>query len=788
MRSVDRGIVPIRSRSVPFRSISWNPARILFLFVATLFPAAAHAAHYTDTVSTYSELTTSITAYKNGYPGLYQSGEIVIDASFSVPATGIHLADIENLTLRGETTGTDRLTASKHRLTATTNHASYSSVITVGGNAKGITVEDLEIVVSRGVANKSTRGVSVVSPSGQSNESLLTQDVLLRNLVILPPSGSTIDTVGIQVSNARRVAVNHCDISGLDGIALLMRRVKHLEISHNKIHDLLLNTPGIIVDGVGAPVPPATAGTETTQYSAFFESEYGNIFRNELKNVPGQGIFVEGNYFLIDENRLDRVALGPVGGRGIYVKGQDFRIAGNYLTKIDNNGAGGGINAGSDCTSRVFIEGNRIERAGRTTSGGSSTWNGFGVSIREDIILENNEIVDSGSNGILIQPNSSNILINENTIERSAHSNIRVSAGYTYDGRYLHREPFGPAKDIIIRDNRIYSASDYGIEVVPRKRNDMLNASIDTVLSGWVANCGYVWQDDGQASFCGTSEYVPYSMWPSNGYLIQPNSSNILINENTIERSAHSNIRVSAGYTYDGRYLHREPFGPAKDIIIRDNRIYSASDYGIEVVPRKRNDMLNASIDTVLSGWVANCGYVWQDDGQASFCGTSEYVPYSMWPSNGYWNVYEVTMINNSLWYNQDGGIEIENPGATNWPSTGSGGGCSEFPYNWDNPSYYIHYATSAYNGQGSGYCNVPKVSGASPTAIPGGQVVDCTDVDGLRGDLAALSFWSTTQFGSSVADHPEYYPDLANPRQISRVLPWLSCSGSGSYPTSKCP
>lgn len=670
MRSVDRGIVPIRSRSVPFRSISWNPARILFLFVATLFPAAAHAAHYTDTVSTYSELTTSITAYKNGYPGLYQSGEIVIDASFSVPATGIHLADIENLTLRGETTGTDRLTASKHRLTATTNHASYSSVITVGGNAKGITVEDLEIVVSRGVANKSTRGVSVVSPSGQSNESLLTQDVLLRNLVILPPSGSTIDTVGIQVSNARRVAVNHCDISGLDGIALLMRRVKHLEISHNKIHDLLLNTPGIIVDGVGAPVPPATAGTETTQYSAFFESEYGNIFRNELKNVPGQGIFVEGNYFLIDENRLDRVALGPVGGRGIYVKGQDFRIAGNYLTKIDNNGAGGGINAGSDCTSRVFIEGNRIERAGRTTSGGSSTWNGFGVSIREDIILENNEIVDSGSNGILIQPNSSNILINENTIERSAHSNIRVSAGYTYDGRYLHREPFGPAKDIIIRDNRIYSASDYGIEVVPRKRNDMLNASIDTVLSGWVANCGYVWQDDGQASFCGTSEYVPYSMWPSNGY----------------------------------------------------------------------------------------------------------------------WNVYEVTMINNSLWYNQDGGIEIENPGATNWPSTGSGGGCSEFPYNWDNPSYYIHYATSAYNGQGSGYCNVPKVSGASPTAIPGGQVVDCTDVDGLRGDLAALSFWSTTQFGSSVADHPEYYPDLANPRQISRVLPWLSCSGSGSYPTSKCP
>lgn len=670
MRSIDRGMLQNRSRSVRLRSFHRNPARVAFLLVAALLPAAAHATHYTDTVSTYSALTASITAYKAGFPGMHQSGEIVIDASFSVPKAGIHLADIENLTLRGETTGTNRLTASKHRLTATSDHDAYTSVLTVGPSAKGITVEDLEIVVSRGGINKSTRGVSVAPPASETNESLLTQDVLLRNLVILPPSGSTVDTVGILVTNARRVAVNHSDISGLDGIGLLMRRVKHLEISHNKIHDLLVNTPGIIVDGVGAPVPPATAGTETTQYSAFLESEYGKIFRNYLEDVPGQGIFVEGNYFLIDENRLDRIALGPVGGRGIYVKGQDFRVAGNYLTKIDNNGAGGGINAGSDCTSRVFIEGNRIERAGRATSGGSSTWNGFGVSIREDIILENNEIMDSGSNGVLIQPNSSNILINENTIDGSAHSNIRVSAGFTYNGRYLHREPFGPAKDIIIRDNRIYGAGDYGIEVVPRRRNDMLNASIDTVLSGWVANCGYVWQDDGQASFCGTSEYVPFSMWPSNAY----------------------------------------------------------------------------------------------------------------------WNGYEVTMINNSLWYNQDGGIEIENPGAANWPSTGSGGGCSEFPYNWDNPSYYISYLTSAYNGQGSGYCHVPKVSGASPTAIPGSQVVDCTDVNGLRGDLAGLSFWSTTQFGSSVADFPQYYPDLANPRQISRVLPWLSCSGSVSYPTSKCP
>jgi len=344
-------------------------------------------------------------------------------------------------------------------LTATGSYSPYKGVLNIN-NCSNITIENLCICAppNAGSSNSEVcRGLVI-----QSCDS-----VLISSLHLTPQGVDNLGTttnIGILAQDCMNLVTTHINISGFQGIPILFRTVAGFQISNCDIHDMK-----------DAYLPTVTnktnVGIQIDQLDGNpnVHSSNGRISNNHLWNLPGQGIFiVEGNHISIEENLVNNVANTQYGdgGRGIYIKkGTDICIKKNYIYGVDSYSAGGGIKAGSIWTERVLIEQNEIRFVGNDRKD-QNIWNGFGISVREKCIVENNYIGHCSTYGILIQPNSKSILINENTIEDQGLSGVLVSCGYSYDGSY-ENEPRGPADKIIIRDNRIYRNS-VGIKIQPR--------------------------------------------------------------------------------------------------------------------------------------------------------------------------------------------------------------------------------------------------------------------------------------------------------------------------------
>lgn len=358
--------------------------------------------------------------------------------------------------------------------------------------------------------NITLRNMTINTPAKRNNTvgkravSIENSDKIGLHNLVLQPSGAPEGAAAVLAYRSHNIGIQNVTISGFYGGGIVLRQVWGFLIKNNTIIDM--NNGAALankVSNVGIQVDSITGYDDVTCTNALLpESQYSNkgmITGNTLENLPGQGIFVHSaNDVIIDNNDLTQIAggqgcAGDCGGRAIYVqKGSKFWIRYNDISGVDNGGDGGGINAGSKDASDVWIQGNTIEYTGNSdmvsyTALGThqGDWNGFGISVRERALVENNEVLHSSTYGILIQPNASEVTIRNNTVRWSVLDNIKAVAGFSYTGQFLlpadacagehwAQELGGPLRDIYMRDNFLADARyGHGVNVVTRNQSEM---------------------------------------------------------------------------------------------------------------------------------------------------------------------------------------------------------------------------------------------------------------------------------------------------------------------------
>ena len=469
----------------------------LFSFLVTI-SGFAKATTYTTSVGSETALNQAINTYKTGS---YKTGVITITDNIQLNSGIITLQNVNNLTLRGNTPSRSLTIGS------TVGTPSYQGTLSIL-DSNNIKIQDLVIkapsnnATYNGQPTTNKRAVSI----GRSDR------ISLHNLT-LQPSGVVEGAIAIVASSTNNLAITKTDISGFYGGGMVLRVVYGFSISNCSITDMnngkLSSIPsnlrasnvGIQVDSITGWDAKActTATTSPSDYSGD-----GLIADNYLENLPGQGIFLDSaQNVVIDNNDLTSIGVGAgcgsgvdCGGRAIYTsRGENFWIRNNTINGVDNGRSGGGINAGGKNCANVIIEGNQISWTGNTdqVSAGSlnpsqSDWNGWGISVRERAVVRYNTVHYASTYGILIQPDATDIYIDQNEVRFSYLNNIKAVPGFTYAGQYInapdhcvgehwsHEVP-GPLTRVMIIDNFLADAEGYSINIAPRTAAEMQHNS-----------------------------------------------------------------------------------------------------------------------------------------------------------------------------------------------------------------------------------------------------------------------------------------------------------------------
>ena len=321
--------------------------------------------------------------------------------------------------------------------------------------------------------------LAIRRPSSANRRSIIAaraNNLNLQRLAILADANVALTpSVGLLISDTTGVSVESVIVNGGTGTGMLLRSTSNFKIFKSEVRNM-------VSGGVGAD-----AAIQIDQLGSGV-SQHGNISKNTIERVPGQGIFIHhGSYIAVKDNVLNDIATregnAPDGGRGIYLnRGEYFWVYKNQINRVDGvkllhtrNGAG--IHASNCLVSKMVLEHNVIRNAGNSggfslpagaetigaASGGS--WNGYGIAVRNEALVQYNTVENSSTYGILISPaaNKVSVLFNP-SLRYSNINNIKAVTGTAIDAcRDANGVLQGASSKIEIQDNFIADAKLSGV-------------------------------------------------------------------------------------------------------------------------------------------------------------------------------------------------------------------------------------------------------------------------------------------------------------------------------------
>ncbi len=391
--------------------------------------------------------------------GACANNEVLISANIALTSCdrgqGIYI-DQPNLVLRGAN-------GIRYVLSmASTCLPEYGGVIGVidGTNVK---------IMDLGIRRPATKHRRSIYAERANNLNLQKVDIWADAPIAQTPS------VGLLVANTTGLWVEGVIVDGGTGAGMILRSTSNFKVFNSQVKNM-------ISGGVGAD-----AAIQIDQIGGGL-SQHGNLSGNRIDRVPGQGIFIaEGSYIAVKNNFLNDIATreggAPDGGRAIYLnRGQFFWVTGNQINRVDGVLAqhtrnGGGINASNCDVSKMVLENNVIRYVGNSkaislaagaeaigpASGGY--WNGYGISVRNEALVQGNTIENSSTYGILIAPAAQKVSVRYNpAIVKSEINNIKAVTGTAIDScKNSKGVTVGASSDIEIKDNFIADAKLSGV-------------------------------------------------------------------------------------------------------------------------------------------------------------------------------------------------------------------------------------------------------------------------------------------------------------------------------------